>query len=219
MNAPPFSVLIADDHALVRDMLAQHLEREPGISLVGATADAGEALALAEHEKPDVVVLDIDMPGLSAFEAARKIASSAPRARIVFLSGYLNDAYIEQALALEAGGYISKSEPVDAIVRAIRKVAGGSLYFSPQVQQRIVVDGNGVRLRSGPHARLQLLTPREMEILGYLAKGLAKKEMARLADISVKTVDQHCTHIMEKLDIHDRVELAHFAIREGLVEP
>jgi DNA-binding NarL/FixJ family response regulator len=219
MNAPPFSVLIADDHALVRDMLAQHLEREPGISLVGATADAGEALALAERDKPDVVVLDIDMPGLSAFGAARKITGAAPRARIVFLSGYLNDAYIEQALALEAGGYISKSEPVDAIVRAIRKVAGGSLYFSPQVQQRIVVDGNGVRLRSGPHARLQLLTPREMEILGYLAKGLAKKEMARLADISVKTVDQHCTHIMDKLDIHDRVELAHFAIREGLVEP
>lgn len=219
MNAPPFSVLIADDHALVRDMLAQHLEREPGISLVGATADAGEALALVEREKPDVVVLDIDMPGLSAFEAARKIAGVAPRARVVFLSGYLNDAYIEQALALEVGGYISKAEPVDAIVRAIRKVAGGSLYFSPQVQQRIVVDGNGVRLRSGQHARLQLLTPRELEILGYLAKGLAKKEMARLADISVKTVDQHCTHIMEKLDIHDRVELAHFAIREGLVEP
>lgn len=219
MNAPPFSVLIADDHALVRDMLAQHLEREPGISLVGATADAGEALALVEREKPDVVVLDIDMPGLSAFEAARKIAGVAPHARVVFLSGYLNDAYIEQALALEVGGYISKAEPVDAIVRAIRKVAGGSLYFSPQVQQRIVVDGNGVRLRSGQHARLQLLTPRELEILGYLAKGLAKKEMARLADISVKTVDQHCTHIMEKLDIHDRVELAHFAIREGLVEP
>jgi DNA-binding NarL/FixJ family response regulator len=219
MNAPPFSVLIADDHALVRDMLAQHLEREPGISLVGATADAGEALTLAENEKPDVVVLDIDMPGLSAFEAARKIISAAPHARIVFLSGYLNDAYIEQALALEAGGYISKSEPVDAIVRAIRKVAGGSLYFSPQVQQRIVVDGSGVRLRSGRHARLQLLTPRETEILGYLAKGMAKKEMARLADISVKTVDQHCTHIMDKLDIHDRVELAHFAIREGLVEP
>ena len=163
--------------------------------------------------------MDVDMPGLSAFVAAGAIRDALPGTRVLFVSGYLNDTYIEQALALEAAGYISKSDPVDAIVHAVLAVARGAVYFSPQVRRRLVVDASGPHLRKAPRARIEMLTPREQQILGYVARGLAKKEIARLVGISPKTVDQHCSHIMDKLDIHDRVALARFAIREGLVEP
>lgn len=219
MSSPAVSVLVVDDHALVRDMLASRLATEDYLSVVGTAADGATAVRTALEKKPDVVLLDVDMPGLSAFDAAREIREGLPRTRVLFVSGYLNDSYIEEALALEAAGYVSKAEPIGAIIRAIRAVAAGRVYFSPQVRKRLVVDTAGAHLRKDRHTRIQMLTQRERQILGYLARGLAKKEIARLAEISPKTVDQHCSHIMNKLDIHDRVALARFAIREGLVEP
>lgn len=208
--------LLADDHGLVREALAARLAAEPGIEVVAAVADAGLALQHAERERPDVVLLDIDMPGPSPFEAATRMRQLGAGIRVLFVSGFVNDGYIERALAVEAAGYLSKHEPPEVLIRAIRLIAAGSVYFSPQVQARIVVDTAGAHLSRARHSRIQLLTPREVEMLGYLARGFPKKQMARLAGISVKTVEQHCTHIMQKLDIHDRVELARFAIREGL---
>lgn len=213
------TVLMVDDHALVRSTLAAWLETSPDIRVVGEAANADAALALAADLRPDVVLLDIDMPGLLAFEAARIMRSRTPESRIIVLSAFLHDHYIEQALAVEASGYLTKGQPPAALADAIRVVAAGGVFFSPEVQSRLVIDAKGVRLSNSPSSRLSTLTPRELEVLRYLARGLSKKEIAQVMHLSAKTVDNHSTSLMSKLDIHDRVELARFAIREGLAEP
>lgn len=212
------SVLLVDDHALVRDSLANWLRAEEGITVVGEVGTADEAVAMAIQHQPDIVLMDIDMPGLLSFEAARIIRMRSERTRIVFLSAFSSDRYIEDALVAEAAGYITKTQPPEAVVKAVRSVAAGGVYFSPEIQRRIVVDSGGARLGREGKTRVSALTPRELEVLRYLARGLSKKQIAGTMHLSVKTVDNHSASLMAKLDIHDRVELARFAIREGLAE-
>ena len=212
----PISVLLADDHALVRDMLRHRLIEE-GMTVVGAAATADEATQLGIALHPDVAVLDIDLPGRSAFDAARSIQQASPSTRVVFLSAFVHDHYIEQALEVEASGYLTKAEPPDAVVRGIQTVVRGATCFSQEVIERVVIEESGARLAGG-HARIETLTDRERQVLAYVARGLQQKQIARLAGISLKTVQHHVTHVMDKLGIHDRVELARFAIREGIVE-
>lgn len=212
------SVLLVDDHALVREALGSWLRSEEGIRVVGEVGSADEAVAMAVQHRPDVVMMDIDMPGLLSFEAARLIRSRSEKTRIVFLSAFSSDRYIEDALKAEASGYISKNQPPEAVAKAIRQVAAGGVYFSPEIQRRIVIDSSGARLAKEGKTRVSTLTQREMEVLRYLARGLSKKEIAATMHLSVKTVDNHSASLMAKLDIHDRVELARFAIREGLAE-
>ena len=145
MTGPAVSILVVDDHALVREMLASRLAAEDYLSVVGTAGDAAAAVGIALEHRPDVVLMDVDMPGLSAFEAARAIRNKLPRTRVLFVSGYLNDSYIEGALAIEAAGYISKSEPIEAIIHAVHSVSRGGVYFSPQVRKRLVVDTAGAR--------------------------------------------------------------------------
>ncbi|SUS07144.1 conserved hypothetical protein [uncultured Defluviicoccus sp.] len=219
MNARTITVILADDHALVRDMLRERLGDEGDFVVIAATASAEEALKAAEAEPPTVALFDIDMPGLSAFDAARTLKAKWPKTRVMFLSAFIQDGYIRRALEVEASGYLAKSEPTETIVAAIRAVAGGAARFSAAVGERFVVEASGARLIEAPHTRTELLTPRELDVLSYLALGKAKREVANLLGISPKTVDHHASHIMDKLDIHDRVALARFAIREGLVKP
>lgn len=214
---PVVRVVLADDHTLVRDMLHDRLTRE-GMQIVGMAASGEDAVHFAAAHQPDVVVLDIDMPGISAFEAARSVRTASPTTRVIFLSAFVRDTYIDQALGAEASGYLTKSEPPDAIAEAIRKVHGGATRYSLEVLDRIVIDSSGARLGGNEQTRFELLTDREREILGYVARGLPQKQIARLAGISVKTVQHHIMHLMDKLEIHDRVGLTRFAIREGLVE-
>jgi DNA-binding NarL/FixJ family response regulator len=214
----PISVLIADDHTLVRETLAVWLRTAPDIRIVGEVGSADEAIAEAVKSRPGVVVFDIDMPGLLCFDAARVIRSRLPETRILFLSAFFSDRYIQDALKAEASGYLTKSESPESVVQAIRTVAAGGVYFSPEVQSRIVIDADGVRLGEEPKTRASLLTARELEVLRYIARGLSKKKIAAIMHLSVKTVDNHSASIMNKLDIHDRVSLARFAIREGLAE-
>lgn len=212
------TVLVVDDHALVRNMLAARLGAEPDLRVVGCAADAEEAVTLAVKHRPDVILMDIDMPGLACFDAARLIQTRSADTRIVFLSAFFHDRYIEQAMAVRAWGYVTKSEPEGAVIQAVRKVAAGVAYFSPAVQARIVVDEGGAWLGQAGVPRAALLTDRETQVLRYLAQGLSKKEIGRLLHVSANTVNRHATGLMMKLDIHDRVELARFAIREGLAE-
>jgi len=212
------SILIVDDHALVRNMLAERVAASTDLCVVGVAGDAETALNEAIRLKPDIVVMDIDMPGMVCFDAARVIRSRCPDTRILFLSAFFHDRYIEQALAVEASGYATKNEPPEALIKAIRAVASGETYYSAEVLSRVVVTSSGVSLPEGRHSRTSTLTERELEILRYLVRGLAKKEIAELMHISVNTVNRHSDSIMAKLDIHDRVQLACFAIREGLAE-
>lgn len=217
MNAP-ISLLLVDDHILLRDALAERLAAEPHFEVVGRASDAAEALRLAVETRPSAVVLDIDMPGLLAFDAARQIAARNPQTRVLFLSGFAHDQYVDDALRAGATGYVCKNEPYDTLRRAIEIVAGGGLYFSPDVQPRIVVDETGPRLAqraTSPHA----LTPRETEVMRYLARGMSQKEIAETMHLSANTVNCHCTNIMNRLNLHDRVSLVRYAINAGLATP
>ena len=212
-------VVLADDHALVRRTLGDWLNRLPDIYVAHTCDNADEALAVALQLKPDVVLLDIDMPGMHAFEAAKAILTRLPQTRVIFLSAFFNDRFIEQALAVKAAGYITKGEPPESIALAIRQIFAGHTCFSPEIQARIVIGPEGARLVGTMHTRTRTLSARELEILRYLARAMSRKEIAQTLHLSVHTIDRHTTKLMNKLDIHNRAELCRFAIREGLAEP
>ena len=215
----PVRILLADDHMFVCELLKVRLQDEMGLTVVESVGDTAQALAEIRHLQPDLAVLDIDMPGPSVFGVVATLRPELPDLRVVFLSAFVSDYYVQQALDLGAAGYISKTEPLDVIVAAVREVARGGVFYSPEVRERIVVDHDGLVIAKPVQSRLGLLTPREREVLDAIARGLAKKAIADLLSISVKTVEQHCAHLMDKLEIHDRVELTRYAIREGLVNP
>ena len=193
------------------------LEERPDIEVVATASDAGAAIHEAREHAPHIILMDIDMPGISSFDAARTIRQAAPDVGFVFLSAYVNDQYIDQALEIEALGYLSKEEPAEVVIDAVRRASRGATRFSKSVSDRIVLEPGGVSLAASGSSRLNLLTPREREILGYLAAGMPKKQIAKLLGISPKTVEKHCDHLMDKLDIHKVSGLVRFAIRVGLV--
>ncbi|HVP11255.1 MAG TPA: response regulator transcription factor [Phycisphaerae bacterium] len=212
------SILIADDHDSVRELLKDRLEAEADMRVVAHVGDAEAATTEAIKLKPDVLLMDIDMPGLSAFDAAERIKARNPATRTIFFTAFVRDHFIERALAVKAWGYVTKSERADTLVKAIRDVSRGFAYYSPDVQSRLVMGAKGPHLVHKRQSLVSTLTPREREVLCYIARGLTKKGIADTMCVSIKTVDYHCANLMDKLRIHDRVELARFAIREGIVD-
>jgi len=212
------NVVLIDDHALVRDSFSQRLDTEPGLAVVGTAGTAEEGLDVVTKANPDVVLMDIDMPGLSCFDAADRIGKICPAARVIFISAFCHDHYIEQALRVKARGYLTKSEPLSTVVEAVRQVALGKVWFSKEVRARLVADGKNVALGKNTRTRVSTLSTRESEVLGYLARGMSKKEVAQTMHVSIKTIEGHAEKLMSKLGIHDRVALARFAIREGLAD-
>ncbi len=210
------TILLVDDQNLLREALALRLSQEPGLSIVATAGDADAAVREAEIHQPHVVLMDIDMPGRCCFDAARAIAAVSPQTAVVFVSAFCHDRYIEAALAVGAAGYLTKDESPGMLIAAIHAARSGSAYYSPEVAARIVADSAGLRLSQPANARVSTLTPRELEILRYIARGMSRKEIARLRQVSEKTVVNHTTNLMNKLNIHDRVHLARYAIREGL---
>ena len=210
------SLLLVDDQEMMREALAEHLARQSGFDVVASVPNHQLAIDAAEEHQPDVALLDIEVPGLDCFVAAREIAEKSPKTRIVFLSAFCRDAYIEQALEVGTAGYIVKGEKPGVLHSAIVRVVGGATYFSEEVEKRLVLGNEGLKVARPLSTRAASLTRREREILRYIAIGMSKKEIAALVDLSVRTVDAHVRNIMGKLDLHDRVELARFAIREGL---
>ncbi|MBL9147696.1 MAG: response regulator transcription factor [Phycisphaerae bacterium] len=212
-------VVLADDHACVRRAMAEWIGRTSEFEVVAEASTAEEAVSAAREKRADIVVFDIDMPGTSAFLAAEELHRQRAGTRIVFLSGFCNDRYIADALAARASAYVTKSEPAARLLDALSKVAEGQTYFSPEVRDRLVVDDRGVRLGEPARTRSDSLTDREAEVLRHVARGLSKREIAKLLFISARTVERHVANMMAKLGIHDRVGLARFAIREGFIEP
>lgn len=214
----PISVLLVDDHASVREALACRLKEEPDLVVAGFAADADDAIGKTTSLSPDVVLMDIDMPGRACFDAAKTMLVLSPKTAVVFLSGFTNDRYIEQAMEAGAAGYVAKREAVAAVILAIRKAASGSTYYSPEIQARLVFGPRGAGLVPKTEVRANQLTQRELEVLRYVTRGLCKKDLAQTMHISVHTAHRHITSIMKKLNVHDRVNLVRYAIREGLAE-
>jgi DNA-binding NarL/FixJ family response regulator len=215
---PPVRILLVDDHAIVRDLLGSRLTREPGFAVVGSVPTADQAVQVAAAIDVDVVLMDIDMSGMSCFDAAVRITEIRPAAKIIFLSAHYQDHHIDQALAVKAHGYVTKGESPEQVIMAIREALNGGAYFSDEVRSRIVVDAAGAVLPQAPRSRLATLTRREREVLRCLAGGLSPKDIAQQDHRSTKTVANHIFSIMNKLNMHSQIELVLFAIREGLVE-
>jgi DNA-binding NarL/FixJ family response regulator len=203
------------------DCLKPALESKiEGLEVVGWADDGTEALEAAKRIEPDLVIMDIDLPGMSSFDAAREILARRPDTLVMFLSAHQHDEYIEEALKVGARGYGLKNDELEAIIEGVRRVLDGELYYAPGIMDRITVGENDdLSLDRPPTTRLQTLTDRERQILVMLAQGESVKRIATALKIAYKTVDKHKVSLMKKLDIHDRVELCRFAVREKIIEP
>lgn len=215
------SILLVDDHRLMLDCLGPLItDRIEGTEIVGTTEDATSAISLAKELQPTLVVMDIDLPGVGCFEAANLIRKSSPETLVLYLSGHRRDEYIEKALEVGACGYALKSDDIDALIDGIRRVLNGEAYYSPSVLDRVRLGPNDeIQLDNPPRTRLAALTERERQVFILLAQGESVKRIASFLDIAYKTVDKHKVSLMKKLDIHDRVELCRFAVRERIIEP
>ncbi len=212
-------LLLVDDHRLFRESVLPRLAVHPKVTSVDDAENAEAALAKVRENPPDLVLMDIDMPGMSPFEATRLICETVPQCKVVFLTGHDYDSHIEEAIAAHASGYVVKHDGLQTLMEAISKVSEGGLFFSEAILSRMVVDKNQVRLTRPRSAAVAALSRRERELLSLLGKGATLKEAAAQMRVSYKTADNQKTSLMRKLGIHDRVELARFAIREGLVSP
>ena len=212
-------VLCVDDHAFLAEGLKTRLNAETDMECVGRLSTADGLTSTVRETGANVVLLDIEMPGQDAFEALRDLARQFPEVRVIMLSAYVRDSYIDAAYKAGAWGYLSKADDPDEIVDAIRRVSHGKFTFGPEVVNRCqpAQTTHRARLDQG-RSRLSSLTPREHEILRMIARGLTRKDIAKTICRSPKTVDNHRAAIMEKLGIHDQVGLTRFAIGEGLVE-
>jgi two-component system, NarL family, response regulator NreC len=205
-------VVLADDHALVRDGLRAVLAREPDIQVVGEAADGRDALRVVDTAKPDVAVLDLSMPLLNGLDVARQLVSRDRGPRTILMTVHDEDRYVLQAVRAGVRGYVLKKQAAADLVRAIREVAGGRVYLSPGVGAAVAE-----AIRTGGPGPDERLTAREREVLQLVAEGKTTKEIAGILNVSVKTADAHRTHLMQKLDIHDIAGLTRCALRLGLI--
>jgi DNA-binding NarL/FixJ family response regulator len=207
-----------DDHTLFREGLRRVLDSEPDLVVVGEANDAGQGVERVSELKPDVVLIDIGMPGMSSFEAARLMGKVSPGTRLIFLTMHEDEEYLLECLDVGASGYMLKDTPVLKLISAIREVSQGKKYLSPQVLGKLVDD---FRARTrGPNglARGSMLTPREREVIKMIAEGNSVKEIAALLGLSVKTVEAHKFNLMRKLDIHNKAQLVTYAIQKKIVK-
>lgn len=213
----PIRVLLADDHTLVRAGFRALLHSLGDVEIVAEAGDGDEALRLIEAHQPDVVLLDIAMPGLNGLEVAARVAERFPNVRVMMLSMYANEEYVLQALRAGAAGYLLKDADSNELELAVRAVARGDTYLSPPVSKSVIEDY--VRRVSSEPGSFDRLTPRQREVLQLIAKGHSTKEIAQMLNIGVKTAETHRMQLMQQLDIHDIAGLVRYAIRVGLVLP
>ncbi len=212
--AAPIRVVLADDHALVRAGMRSLLGAMAQVQVVGEAASGEEALALAERERPDVVLMDIAMKGMTGLEAASRMREQHPGVRVVILSMHAGEEYVLQAMRAGAVGYLLKDAATGELELALRSVMRGESWFSPAVSRQVV---EGYVQRVGGEAAVDVLTPRQREVLKLVAGGKSTKEIAFDLNLSVKTVETHRAQIMERLGIRDVAGLVRYALKTGLV--
>ena len=208
-------ILLADDHGIIREGLHSLLEKDSNIEVIGKAEDGRQAVSLAGKLAPDIVVMDITMPGLNGVDAARQIVKKFPKVKVIALSIHSNKRFVSSMLQAGASGYVLKESLFDELTRAIEVVFDGGSYLSPKVAG-VVVDDYVERLSSTDKSKLPILTSREREVLQLLAEGKSTKQIALKLFVSTKTIEANRRQIMEKLNIHNVAELTKYAIREGL---
>lgn len=208
--------LIADDHVLVRQGIRRLLQDERDVEIVGEAGDAAEALKGVIELRPDIVLMDIGMPGFSSFDATRVIQTDYPQTRVIFLTMHESHEYVMQGLQAGAAGYLLKDTPADKLASVLRDVHRGGKFVSPEVLGGLLDNGKFGQER--PRPSRTSLTPRETEIMKLLAEGNTVRKIAGMLGLSLKTVEAHKFNLMRKLDIHNKAELVHCAIRKKIVK-
>jgi len=214
--AKPIRLILADDHTLVRAGIRALLEKLPGVEVVGEAGDGREVLKLVKLHRPDVVLMDISMPGLNGLEAATRMAGEFPEVRVIILSMHDNEEYVWRALKAGAAGYLLKKAATTELATALQRVALGEFYLSQEISTRLPKNFalDGIANRKSP---LEQLTGRQREILQLIAEGQNTKGIAELLKVSPKTVEYHRMKLMDGLNVHDVPGLVRFALRVGLL--
>ncbi len=217
--AKPITVLMAEDHTVVRQGLCTLLKADGHFQIVGEAHNGREAVELAQTLRPDVILMDIAMPGLNGMEATRQILAANPAARILILSAHSDDVYVERMQQAGAVGFLEKQTSAEILTKAIREVAAGRPYLSPAITRRLGAAGGRPRNRDGlVKTNGRRLTAREAEVLQLVAEGSANKQIAATLGISIKTVEKHRQHLMDKLNVHETAGLTRYAIAHGIIE-
>ncbi len=208
--------VIVDDHVLLRQGVRRLLEGEPDFDVIEEAGNATEALHKVREQRPDIVLMDVGMPGLSAFDAVETMRKEVPTTKIVFLTMYEDEDYMMQCFRAGASGYVLKDTPVSELFGALREVFHGGTYFSNRVLGRMIgelrVNGREPRGKTS-----SILTPREREVIKLLAEGNSVRKAADLLGLSAKTVEAHKFNLMRKLDIHNKAQLVTYAIQKKIV--
>jgi len=218
MNPKTITVLIAEDHTIVREGMRALLASETDIQIVAEAENGRDAVKLALSIRPDVILMDIAMPILNGMEATRQILAAAPSMRVLVLSAHSDDAYVEHVIALGAAGYLLKQSSSSMLAKAIREVYGGRSCFTPSLFKHMRRRGKLSQIASDLHAPDLRLTSRELEVLQLVAEGNANKEIADLMHISIRTVEKHRHQVMKKLDLPNTASLTRYAIAHGIIE-
>jgi DNA-binding NarL/FixJ family response regulator len=209
----PLRVIVADDHTLVRAGFCSLVRNIPGVEVVAEAEDGHEALDLIDQHRPDIVLMDITMPRLNGLDVAARVVESYPHVRVIILSMHPDEEYVLRALRTGVAGYLIKDAGTEELEMAIQSVAQGKTFLSPSISEKVA---QYVR-RVGDGSE-ELLTSRQREVLQLIAEGLTNREIAESLGISVKTVESHRTHLMNRLEIHDVAGLVRYAIRVGLID-
>ena len=201
-----------DQYALTNLFNSQH-----GMSVVGTVGTGNDGIQMLSEKHPDIAIVEIDLADRSGFDLASEIAMRQRKTRVIFYTAAMPDIFIEQAIRWKAAGYVLKTDSLNNLLTAVREISSGRRYFSEEVRNKLELDQGTGQLKAAFSAPLGRLSDRQIEVLRNLAFGLSVKDVARKMHISVKSVDSHKYRIMQSLEIHDRVDLARYAIREGLV--
>jgi len=212
------SILLADDHPVVRRGLRALLEAVPDFRVAGETGDGLEAVRLVEELRPQVLILDLMMPGVGGLEVVRQVNHRFPVTRVVILSMHANEAYVVEALRNGASGYVLKDAGGGELVQAVRAVVAGGRYLSPPLSERAIA-AYVERAKSAPLDPVGELTTREREVLGLAAEGQSSADIAARLGISPRTAETHRANLMGKLGLHNQTDLVRFAIRQGILPP
>jgi DNA-binding NarL/FixJ family response regulator len=215
-NLPPTRILLADDHAVVRTGIAAVLSAEADMQLVGEAGDGVAALKLAHELKPDLAVLDLNMPHMGGLDALEAIRRELPATRVLVLTSVEDEAWVFRVLQAGGSGYVLKRAAAEELVEAIRIVMAGGAFVRPAIVQALAADYIA-RERTAAGTDADRLTPREREILGMVARGMTNQEIADTLVISVRTVETHRAHVMDKLGFKNRADLVAYAIRRGIL--
>ena len=214
---PQIRILLVDDHAMLRSGLRALLEAEPGFVVVGEAGTGEEAVMKVPQTCPDVVVMDLSMPGMGGLEAVRQIAALGTTARVLVLTMHGEEEHLLPVLEAGGSGYVTKSSADEELIEAIRTVAAGDVFLYPS-GAKLLLRGLKQKAEAGEEDPLGKLTEREREVLGFTVEGFSSSEIGKKLFISPKTVDTYRARIMEKLDLHHRSELVRFALRRGLLK-